>query len=289
MWIWVILGFLGFLGFVALVIILIRLMYRWPWAGFGQVTHKKGDDEEIQPKKLLWDWLSLLIIPGFLTFLSVVVGILFAYEQGERQQAIDARQKNIENQRAQSLALEGYFDQIGRLLLDDKNPLREPHEGETARSETVRELARARTITILDMLSPERNTRVLEFLFETGLIQTDPPDQKEPIVSLKFADLHKALLVKRHLLQSADLEHADLSKAHLYGADLSNANLHRADLRKAKLIRSDLTNANLSNAKLDKANLREADLRGAKVTQEQLKKVESLKGATMPNGHKHDE
>jgi hypothetical protein len=194
---------------------------------------------------------------------------VFAYLQNERQQEIDAQQQELENKRAQLLALEGYLDEIGNLLLDKNTPLRQSHEGDP-----VQDLARARTLTMLDMLSSDHKPRVLEFLFEMDLIQTDPPDQKKPIISLKFADLREIYLVKRQLLKGADLENADLHKANLRRAVLINANLRKADLGMAKLVKADLTGADLS----------EADLRGAKSwTEEQLREAESLQGATMPD------
>jgi serine/threonine-protein kinase len=45
--------------------------------------------------------------------------------------------------------------------------------------------------------------------------------------------------------------------------------------------------ANLSEADLNGANLIRADLRGAKVTDEQLSRAKSLKGAIMPDGSTH--
>jgi len=56
------------------------------------------------------------------------------------------------------------------------------------------------------------------------------------------------------------------------------ANLSGANLTEANLIEADLREANLSGTILERAN----------VTPEQLKQVESLQGATMPDGTKHD-
>ncbi len=49
-----------------------------------------------------------------------------------------------------------------------------------------------------------------------------------------------------------------------------------------------LVNADLSGADLSDADLSYVDLTGALVTEEQLAKCKSLKGATMPDGSKHD-
>jgi uncharacterized protein YjbI with pentapeptide repeats len=55
----------------------------------------------------------------------------------------------------------------------------------------------------------------------------------------------------------------------------------------------DFFRANLNGANLSEANLRGADLikallRRAKVTPEQLAQTKSLKGATLPDGTKHE-
>ena len=59
-------------------------------------------------------------------------------------------------------------------------------------------------------------------------------------------------------------------------------------LDRADLIAAILTGANLRDANLGKANLEGANLSGANVTSEQLDKATSLKGATMPDGTKHE-
>ena len=46
--------------------------------------------------------------------------------------------------------------------------------------------------------------------------------------------------------------------------------------------------ADLSRADLTGVDLAEANLEGAEVTAKQLAQVKSLKGATMPDGTKHD-
>jgi hypothetical protein len=261
------------LGVLAFAAIFLYLGYRWSWTGFGQAQLPKDEGWEMRPSRSLWDWLGLLVIPVVLTVGGTVGGLLFAYQQTERQQEMNAQQQEIENKRAQLLALEGYVDEIGNLLLDKNTPLRQSHEGDP-----VQDLARARTLTILDMLSPDRKPRVLEFLFEMDLIQTDPEDQKNPIISLKFADLREIYLVKRRLLLGADLENADLNRANLRRAILSNANLRKADLGKAKLVKADLNGADLTDA----------DLKGAKgASCQQMEETKSLEDATMPGGQNY--
>jgi hypothetical protein len=110
--------------------------------------------------------------------------------------------------------------------------------------------------------------------------------------NLRDADLNGANLSGANLggadlnganLSDADLVGANLSGAHLLGADLSGANLSDADLAGAGLFFTNLIGANLSGADLSGANLTDA-----KVTDEQLAEAKSLKGATLPDGTKHE-
>ena len=140
-------------------------------------------------------------------------------------------------------------------------------------SDDVSFVARAQTLSALQTLGPERKVLLLEFIFETELIQFGS-QRKPPVISLKYADLSEINLVGRSILSNTDLDRAELTDAKLDNAMLINTQLTRADLRGAHLSGTDLYGANLSGA----------DLRGAKSrTWEQLREAESLKGATMPD------
>ena len=65
------------------------------------------------------------------------------------------------------------------------------------------------------------------------------------------------------------------------------ANLSNADLKHVHLECADLSGANLDGADVEDADLSDANLQGAKVTDEQLAKVKSLQGATLPDGSIH--
>jgi hypothetical protein len=125
--------------------------------------------------------------------------------------------------------------------------------------------------------------------------------------NLRGADLSKASLGKADLrygelndanlseadLRGANLGKADLSGANLHGADLRGANLREASLAGADLLGANLARADLSGADLNAANLLQADLSGvvledAYVSNERLAQARSLKGATLPDGTKHD-
>jgi len=198
--------------------------------------------------KTLWNWLELLIIPVVLA----VGGLLFTVAQDERQDEAEDRraeaQREAEEQRAQDQALQAYFEEMGSLLLDED--LRTSQEDDEASNDEASTLARARTLTILGRVDPERKSSVVQFLYESNLIQKD-----QPIVSLASADLSDVDLSSASL-QGADLGSVDLSDGD--DADERGANLSRVDLRDA-----DLSSASLQGADLSRADLRDADLRDA--------------------------
>jgi uncharacterized protein YjbI with pentapeptide repeats len=273
--------------------VLIIVGYRVGWTGFTGKT--------------LWDWLQLLIIP-----LVLAVGALLfnlATTRTEQKIASDKQREDL---------LQTYLDRISELLLEKQlHSPTPPYEIRGVTRDEVRNVARVRTITILFQLDARRIGYVFAFLREAGLMSTT----SESIVSLKQANLNKinfsqAVITEVDLrqadlrqailngatlrqadlssatLREADLRQADLSSATLNGANLSyanlnGANLNGADLRQADLRQAILNGANLNYADLSGVDLSGADLSSAKVTEEQLKKATSLKGATMPNGSKH--
>jgi hypothetical protein len=155
--------------------------------------------------KTLWNLLELLIVPLPLT----VIGLWFTMQQ-------DARQQQIEEQRAQDAAPQAYLDQMSQLLLE--KDLRN-----SAKDSEARTLARARTLTVLGRLDPGRKTEIMQFLVEAELVQR--VEETAPIIDLSDADLSIF-----HLIY-ADLNGAFLSDAELNFANLSGAILNDADLR----------------------------------------------------------
>ena len=63
---------------VAAVVVLIRVGQYYEWTGFGKSVQP-------QPRKTLWDWLQLLIVPLALA----VIGFAFTLQQDARQQKIE--------------------------------------------------------------------------------------------------------------------------------------------------------------------------------------------------------
>jgi uncharacterized protein YjbI with pentapeptide repeats len=280
--------------------LLIRLGYRYEWTGFGEAALPKPENREVRPKKTVWDWLQLLIVPFVLALIAVAFTL---YQEGRQSRIERQRTENaleIEKQRAQDVALQDYLDQMGNLLLNKDRPLRQSKEGDE-----VRTLARARTVTVLERMDPSRKGQIVQFLSEAGLVQRV---EGEPIISLDEAnlegadlggaDLFDANLLDAYLLdaylEGADLRGADLRGAYLEGADLEDADLYDANLEGANLEGADLEDAYLEGADLEGADLRDANLEGALlegargIGKEQLEKqAKNLRGATMPDGSKH--
>jgi Pentapeptide repeats (8 copies) len=235
------------------------------------------DPQTASERKYLVQSFVIVVAEG--TWLLVgagVVGVLYLSRRKLKHQ------RELEGQRVLLSALPAYLDQMVRLLNDRDRPLRRSERGAE-----VSNLAKWHTLRVLPRLDGERKARVLQFLYETGLIIKD-----RSVVDLLGADLRAADLGGANL-RGADLREADLSRADLRGADLRGAHLSGTNLREADLQWADLISADLSGAYVGKTNLSFADLSGAnlgnvkELSVWQLEQAYSLEGATMPDGSKH--
>jgi hypothetical protein len=261
--------------------------------------------------KTSWDWLQLLGVPILLAFATIFFGFVQFYlsnQQHVQDQILADRQHFLDKINAldqqRATTLETYIDNIQELMLKDNLPKSKP-------TDEVAILARARTLTALQVLDDDRKTQLVQFLYEAQLIgfrgdQADKYKLHNKIIDLMGADLSYTHLSGADLryadFSGADLRYAELSNAILIGAILIGANLysadlHGADLRYAILNRADLRYAELYGANLYGANLSGADLSGAELsiiypnlsgahnlTQEQLDQVYSCYRATLPTG-----
>jgi uncharacterized protein YjbI with pentapeptide repeats len=221
--------------------VLIRFGYALQWTGFGQTEVKQG----VQSSKTLWDWMDLLIIPVVLA----IGGYFFNSSQNRATQAAAER-------RAQDEALQAYLDQMSDMMIpnNDQPTLSDEHP-----PDSLKTVARARTLTVLPRLGGDRRARVVQFLYESGLIYED-----SLVLDLSKADLSGAYLIEASL-NGTNLSSAFLNDANLLGADLTGANLSNALLSKAVL-----TGANLSDALLIEASVSWADLTSADLTSADL-------------------
>ena len=174
--------------------------------------------------------------------------------------AVDPAKAGLDRQH--QVTLDVYFDLMNDLLTEKS--LRTAQ----ATSE-VRSIARTHTLEVLQNLGDDgvRKGRVLQFLYEAGLITQGPG-----VIFLAEADLsgvylNGASLVEAHLaethLENAYLEHAHLEWARLGEAHLAGAHLKGAFLVAAHLGNADLTGADMGGARLVGTNLAGAHLVGA--------------------------
>ena len=238
----------------------------------------------------LEELLSILIVPVVLAGL----GYLFTWWQKNRDLKVEAQrlknEQELEQQRAQDEVFQAYLDQLAEPLISGQL-----HEA--GRFDSMRVLARARTVGVLWKLDPNRKRNLMQFWHEAKLIRREELDREgdeiaNPVIGLSGADLRVGYLRWLNLskadLRGADLKRANLRDADLRSADLRGADLEDSDLRDALLGKAeDLEGANLQSADLRGATLKGvdlsgADLEGALLDDGQLDECKSLAGATMP-------
>jgi hypothetical protein len=87
----------GIAALVFLIIVICSYLFGWKWTGL--------------PKRTLWDWLELLIVPVVLA----VGGYLFTRSENRTTRTAAER-------RAQDEALQAYLDGMAQLLADKDRP-----------------------------------------------------------------------------------------------------------------------------------------------------------------------
>jgi hypothetical protein len=207
-------------------------------------------------------WPGAILSGGVVGAIVGLVGVLIGQYLTQRRHSQTLRQTaELESQRAHEAALQKYFEQVGKFLIE--KPLRRATPGDNLSA-----VVRAQTLAVLEGLDPDRKRILLEFLYESNLIWAD-----KPVISVLNADLHHADL------RGADLRGANLSGANLRGTNLSGIDFRGADLsgtdfRGAELRGADLSGADLTGAKLMDADLRGADLRGVEnLTRDQIRRA----------------
>jgi uncharacterized protein YjbI with pentapeptide repeats len=228
------------------------------WTGFGE----RVKDNTKEAAKTLWDWLDLLIIP-------IVISLLgWAFSQAEKTKA-----SRSEEERAQNESLDSFFNTMTKLIIEYKlteNPSRQ-----------TKTIARTRINLVLNNLNGNRKGQVLQYLYESDLIDINPK------LKLLGANLRNAILdeivlgkseIKGAYFNQASIQNANLNEAVLVGCNFTRANFSKSlvtgvdlsytDLTKAKLKFMDLTSVNFEGA-----NLTGANLKGSKITKEQLNGV----------------
>jgi uncharacterized protein YjbI with pentapeptide repeats len=241
------------------------LAYRrgWTWTGFtGQTV-----DGPVRTRTL-WDWLQLLVVPLVIAAAAFEFSSIQNRRQNERETREAERERTLARATAlndaRESALRAYLDQMADLLIN-RHLARSP-------SESVRQVARSSTMTLLRRLDGKRKGFVIRFLADSGLIETDTPSVGLRDADLRRAQLRNAMFVNTNF-GGADMRDADLRGSTFVNSRWEETHLHRADFRGAdlsapfflgtKMRHADFRHAHLYRARFEKANLRRADFSDA--------------------------
>jgi len=150
----------------------------------GAVTAllRTGDDQAVSDNSPLI--AAIIALGGVGTAQMVSIALDDRRTQQERE---------LEAQRVREAALQNYFEQVGKLLIEQ--PLRRASPGDNLST-----VVRAQTLSVLQGLDPYRQRLLLLFLYESGLIS-----ERNPVVSLVSANLSKANLSGADLSRAAPL------------------------------------------------------------------------------------
>jgi len=239
-----------YLGTLGIIIVFIGLLI---WFLVPPIlNHNTGLED-----KTLWDRLELVVIP--LALALIAFWLNNSEKQNARHLALDIQQDK---------ALRSYVDRMADLLMNDYDRLFQ--DGVT------RNVASARTLTLLRELDKDRKAEVIKFLYEAKLIQKD-----NTAIQLTGADLRYIDLSHTDLLR-CNLSGADLRHANLIGTVLTFSNLRRADLRYANMFGGvfadvDLLYSDLRHAILYFTNLNKAELGYCKVTGIQILFIKEIR------------
>ena len=270
---WIVIGTIVVV--IAGVLVWGTYVHDWSWTGIGPEPALSGHVPISigQTSKTLWDFLQLL---GGLAVPAVVAVAAARFTTGQQLRA-----EQDAYRREQEAVLETYLGRMGDLLLHE-NLLESGHayhdlslQGKPVEAvdDRVQDVARTQTLTALRRLDGGRKAAIVQFLYESSLI-----DKDRTCVDLREANLYKANLYKANLrgahLSKAFLMNADLREANLREADLRDADLHWANLSEAFLINADLREADLHGADLHKADLSGADLSGADLSGADLSRTD---------------
>jgi|GEM_PF-1576721 len=248
-----------------LLISIISVLYQFDWSGFGEdsnksksiettikdgkiISIKKTETEQFQSGKQLWDWL------GLAGSLAIPI-VLFQFQASEQRRAekrakVEKEQaeergkvdKDIAEANLREEAFQAYIDRMAAILINNKSrsELFSGVNGKDYEDNSVRDIARIRTVTILRRLENDinRQNRILHFLHDAELLQ---------------------FLLKNANLSGINLSGVNFSGVNLRGVNFTNANLCGANFSESNLNSANFTNANLCGANLEKAHIQDTE------------------------------
>jgi len=229
------------------------------WTGFGR--HRIN--EQFSNEKTLWDWLDLLIIP-------LAIGVLaWSFKESEKEKA-----DKLEDERMQNEGLDSFIKIMTELII--KHNLASTHS-----TPETRTIARTRINLAFSNLNGTRKGQVLQFLYESGLIDKNPTI-KLVGGNIKYAVLDGIVLIESEIkgayfneasIKDSNLNDAVFTSCDFTDADLSGSLMRNVDLSYTKLIKAKLKNMDLTSVNFEGANLTNADLRESDISQGQLDSI----------------
>ncbi|CAF0736216.1 unnamed protein product [Rotaria sordida] len=247
-----------------------------------------------------YDWITLLST----LFVPLVVGILtivlplqqqnLSNRQNENSQtiAVHNRLKDMEilhDQQKQTI-LNTYEQDLCNLIfkyssINNYNDTNNDGIDDDNDDERVSLVIRTKTLYALRQLDPVRKILLIQLLIDSGiknrinLSHLDLSSLTFPPGSF-YNQLNFVNIIAKNLsFKRIHLYRSNFSYSILDGSSFQQSNCSYADFSYASLQRTDWTNTDVTQVVFNYTNLL-----GAKITSQQLATVQSLKGATLPNG-----
>jgi len=233
------------------------------WTGFGTYNGVEGETRH----KTLWNWLELIIIP---VSLGLFIWVFTTFEKDKN--------KIIEDEKFRDVTLDSFMKVMTELIIQ--------HDLAGDPSAKSIAIAKARISIALDQLDGARKGQILQFLYESDLIDNKPKFKLRG-ANFNYAILDRIILVEAEV-RGAYFENTSLRDSNLNGSSFNSCSFKNADLSNSKIEETDLGYTDLTNAKLrnmdlttidfEGANLTNADLQGSEITQNQLDNIFKKEG-----------
>jgi len=260
-----------------LILIFVFFLIKWAvnpnmspeWTGFGAYDESKQGVRA----KTLWDWLDLLVIP------VVLAVIAWLYKEHEK-----FKNKNNEKTQRQNQALDDFIKIITDLNLNHGLATTSPKDG-------TKEIARSRVILILESIEGERKGEILQFLYESKLIDMNPKlvlfGANFNKIQLSGIDLSEAEIRGAYFIDS-DIQNVNIDNSIFIGCNFKNSNFSKSKVYKTDFSYSNLSGClfndmDLSSVNFEGANLSKADFSDSIVTQKQSELIKTFDGIKNEN------
>lgn len=237
---------------IVLSLIILALIY-WAilpekspeWTGFGTYENIQGKIRY----KTLWDWLELIIIP-------ISIGLfVWVFKEFEKEE-----NKRAELEKSRDATLDSFMKIMSELLIQNDLACN-PDQKKIA-------IVRTRINMCLAQLDGYRKGLILQFLYESNLIDIEP---KLKLLGANFNNvvLNNIVLVNAEI-RGAYFDNSYINSANLQGVVLNSCSFKNSDFTGSQMINADLGYTNLTNAKLKNMDLTKIDFEGANLTSADL-------------------